>query len=142
MMNMQERQTMANQLAKLRAQIIQYDDWVLKAIPPDLQQQARSFSALQPITSSGLEPVHTIINRLDWAIHFLNDPHFPENQQKQRTSMASTSIRQVVDTSRNSPPQYNNQEPKVTAMKLVSQPATTSSKPLDFGPFGPKSHGS
>lgn len=81
MLTMEQRLVLAEHLQHLRKRLQERPELALRDLPKDLQQTIREQKVLGSITSSGLEYVTTIIDRIDWAIYYLSEPSFPANQK-------------------------------------------------------------
>lgn len=131
MLSMSQRHDIANELRELKIQLINYRGKNLKELPEPIQKSIRKQPALGTFTSSGLEHVTTILDRIDWAIFYLKDPDFPANIKSLRVPQSKPDHK---DTNVISPP-----PPSVTS-DTPSKPSTTLKMPtgIDFGPFDPR----
>ncbi len=131
-----ERESYARRLQATLEKLKDKGRQTLKDLPEPLQKELREYELLGNLTSSGLEHVDGLIDRIGWLIYYLNDPTFPANY----TIPKSTQI----------PVNKNPQERShpVAQPDLHPTPtATTNNSPLnlspedkelEFGPFDPR----
>ncbi len=118
MLTQDQRNTIANQIASLQKQLLPYRELLFREAPHDLQKQIRAQNALGAITSGGLESVVSILDRMTWAVYYLKNPDFPEND--------------------NPKPAPKSVEAQPVPIQRAPQAAKPSSTAIDFGPFDPR----
>lgn len=126
--SMDQRKTLAEQMRHTIAQLEGYDKSIqLRDLPDPLQKEIRAYQLIGPLTSSGLEYVYNVINRLAVAIFALPDPLFAIEDNRFKRTDILTSHNTVSSSAE-------------TDTKPITQPAPTPSKnnELDFGPFDPR----
>lgn len=129
MLTNSERQQLAKKLQDLAAKIRDYPTEILvRDLPPELQQAIREQPVVGPITSSGLEHVYQIFNRLDFARHDLL------NQAVDVDAEGHTYARKQANPVTPS----TNQTKDETITRFPESTATAATSPLDFGPFDPR----
>ncbi len=132
MLSMDERQALAGQLEKLHTDLEAYEDGLIQSLPSELKKRVHSQVILGTMTSSGLEHVSSILNRINWAIYYLTDPDFTRRYEaKQRTRQQQAFASAIQAT------------PSPTPSAQYSTPASKLEEPesqinLDFGPFDPR----
>lgn len=129
-----EREALARQLEQLLAKLTSYDKtMLLRDLPAELQKTVRSLRLIGPITSSGIEKVYNIANRVDFAIFGLRNPVFSYDNGifRRNTEGATNKILPI--------------QPKPTQLAKppvsLSPPKQTTLQPkqeMDFGPFDPR----
>lgn len=127
MLSMPQRQQLAAALKQLRDRLRPYNLSLLKELPTELQAEVRSQKLLGAITSSGIEHVNKIIDRLTWASHYLTDPNFPAN-------MTTASTPKKTPKTADLPPPQSRPLPPVPPPPAVVDDDPT----IDFGPFAPR----
>jgi hypothetical protein len=107
------------------------DDLLVSGLPSDLQKKIRGYQNLiGPITSSGLEHVYQVFNRLDFARYKLE---YPESQAKKTGGAEKSKPAQSQNLSTNS-----SQSVTITRLPSEEKHTDTASPTLDFGPFDPR----
>lgn len=129
MLSMTERLELAKQLRKLRTSLTSRPETYIRDLPQELQSSMRRYAILGPITSSGLEKTRSIIDRINWSIHYLNDPTFPQSYYAEQ---AKTEERGKKQDDAEASPTDTAPTPKPVNANIQE------GNELDFGPFDPR----
>lgn len=132
---MTERQQVALQLKQLKEKLRSYNQSLIREVPNELQHSIRSQKTLGPITTSGLEHVDNIIERINWSIYYLTDPSFP----RKPAEPAPPSPKPAPVPA---PEPKNQPAPIIPPLGSPSQPTQAPLPPkpgeLNFGPYDPR----
>jgi hypothetical protein len=137
-LNPQERTATTARLRHLLEQLLPYcNGSMVKSLPDPIRKALYDEPFAQPITSSGLEYVYQIANRIDFAVYGLGDDSFDviDNQFYSRNAPPAAPVATVASIP--SPtPQPISQPLSVPIQR--QQPPSTPPNDLDFGPFDPR----
>lgn len=156
MISSQERLQLVEDLKLLRTALFKHTEnyELLKELPEPLQEEIRSYNSLNPLTSSGIEHITTIIDRINMAIFYLADPDFPDNWDgREVTQLTKPTAPPTPPSPTVEPPATPQPAPQLTSSPVpqstsqpVPQPTSSTNSPvqphpkdqLDFGPFDPR----
>ena len=128
-LSLEQRENLAQEMATTLARLQQQEpNTLLRELPDDLQKTIRSYKVIGPITSSGIEHVYQLFNRLDFAIDGLHNPEFV-------VEASGHHYRQSAPTETAHPKVSTNSTENDTIDRL---PAAPTPAPLDFGPYDPR----
>ena len=116
MLSPTEREALAMELVHLRDKLVKEPAVFLRDVPDILEDQIREQAILGSLTSDGLERVNAIIDRINWAIYYLNDLDFLPQPGPTATPAAGT-----------------------TDSAHREETESASDRLLNFGPFDPRS---
>lgn len=154
---MTEREIIARRMDQILKLLQERESLILfNQLPEDLQKQVRALPMIGPITSSGIEKIYNIYNRIDFTVYALRNPNLAIDGNNfvrinQSKPILNNSDEQPVLSAQ---PQQTTvpisvkrvqQPPTVNTAPIVPSSgtniATESSPTLDFGPFDPRQKG-
>lgn len=142
MLTYEEQKELADQIAHLRDQLIQYDkDAVFRDLPESLQKQLRNTPLLGPVTSSGIEHIYNVFNRLDTVVYALRSEHYQTDgviihRKKPRGRAEKAYLSETDKPSTNVVKHVPITRPLTQHDTSRTQKNATGQ--LDFGPFYPR----
>jgi hypothetical protein len=132
LLNDKEREHLVAQLEKILQELLTRQEPLLRDLPQTLQQKIRSHDVIGPITSSGLEHVSSLIDRLMWLIYYLNNPEYIEIDESIETQPTGDLPTKPASAKTTPRPQIRETSSEESSKSHPPEPE------FDFGPFDPR----
>lgn len=117
------------QLNILKRVLVDRPEALVRELPADIRERVMANELLGTLTSSGLEKITSIIDRINWAIYYLSNPeHLEPSLDEQEAEL-------TVATDTGSDFNSNHQTAKLNPTQSPATPPNNDK--LDFGPFRP-----
>lgn len=144
MLATESRIQLIKQLITLQAKLAKKPLGLIRDLPDEIQKEIRQFSIIGPFTAGGLERVTGIIERINWAVYYLNDPNFPQSYHKRKSLAAkqqaavNQSVAKGSAESQSTVTEQSDIQSQAASLPQSPVPQSpVSPQTLDFGPYNP-----